>query len=111
MSRLWIGIGLMVVLLAMGIGLLWGSSVFFKEFSEQMEQAGDLAMAGNWAAAEKKVAQNRGKWEKWRFFWWSRCKVCFLSWKCTDSGSYRWILPQSAGIWRMWRRLLRNPTG
>lgn len=69
MSRLWIGIGLMVVLLAMGIGLLWGSSVFFKEFSEQMEQAGDLAMAGNWAAAEKKVAQNRGKWEKWRFFW------------------------------------------
>lgn len=69
MNRLWIGIGLLIVLLAMGIGLLWGSTVFFEEFSEEIEQAGELALAGNWADAQKKAAQSRAKWERWRFFW------------------------------------------
>lgn len=69
MNRLWIGIGLLVIILAMGIGLLWGSAVFFDDFSEEMEQAGKLVMAGNWAEAEKKVAHSRAQWEQWRFFW------------------------------------------
>ena len=69
MNRLWIGIGLLVILLAMGIGLLWGSTVFFEEFSREIEQAGELAMAGNWAQAEKKAAQSRADWERWCCFW------------------------------------------
>ncbi len=69
MSRLWIGIGLLVILLAMSIGLLWGSKVFFEDFSENMEQAGALALAGNWAEAEKKVQHSRARWERWRYFW------------------------------------------
>ena len=69
MGRLWIGIGILVILLAMGIGLLWGSTVFFEEFSEEMEQAGALAMAGNWTDAEKRVAQSKAQWEHWRNVW------------------------------------------
>ena len=69
MNRLWIGIGLLVILLAFGIGLLWGSSVFFKEFSAQLEQAGEMALAGNWPDAEKKVTISREQWERWHYFW------------------------------------------
>ena len=69
MLRLWIGIGILAVLLAMGIGLLWGSSVFFEELSEDLRQAGELALAGNWQAAGEKVEKSREKWEAYRPFW------------------------------------------
>ena len=69
MLRLWIGIGILAILLAMGIGLLWGSSVFFKELSEDLQQAGDFALAGNWQAAGEKVEKSREKWEAYRPFW------------------------------------------
>lgn len=69
MSRLWIGIGILVILLAMGIGLLWGSWTFFEELSQEVEQAGELALAGNWAAAGEKASQSKARWEQWRKFW------------------------------------------
>ena len=69
MSRLWIGIGLLVVLLAMGIGLLWGSRVFFEDFTAEIQQAGELALAGNWADAEKKAESCRKKWDRYHRFW------------------------------------------
>ena len=69
MNRLWIGIGILVVLLAMAIGVLWGSWVFFEEFTHNMEQAGELALAGNWADAAQKAAKSRAQWEKYRHFW------------------------------------------
>lgn len=69
MGRLWIGIGILVILLAMGIGLLWGSGVFFEELSQDLEQAGELALAGNWQAAGEKAEKSREKWEAYRRFW------------------------------------------
>ena len=69
MSRLWIGIGILVILLAMGIGLLWGSGIFFEELSREVEQAGELALSGNWEEAGKKASQSRERWEHWRKFW------------------------------------------
>lgn len=69
MGRLWIGIGILVILLAMGIGLLWGSGVFFEELTQELEQAGELALAGNWQAAGEKVEKSREKWEAYRRFW------------------------------------------
>ena len=69
MNRLWIGIGILVVMLAMGIGLLWWSSVFFEELSQELEQAGELALSGDWQAAGKKAMESEKKWEKWRKFW------------------------------------------
>lgn len=69
MNRLWIGVGILVILLVMGIGLLWGSRVFFEELSQEVEQAGELALSGNWQAAGEKAAKSREKWEHWRKFW------------------------------------------
>ena len=69
MNRLWIGIGLLVILLGMGLGLLWGSHVFFTEFSENVEQAGHLAMSGNWQAAGQKVAKSKAQWDRFHNFW------------------------------------------
>ena len=69
MLRLWIGIGILAILLAMGVGLLWGSGVFFEELSQDLQQAGDFALAGNWQAAGEKVEKSREKWEAYRPFW------------------------------------------
>ena len=69
MLRLWIGIGILAILLAMGIGLLWGSGVFFEELSQDLQQAGDFALAGIWQAAGEKVEKSREKWEAYRPFW------------------------------------------
>ena len=67
--RLWIGIGLLVVLLAMGIGLLWGSSVFFQNFIENLEEASDLALSGNWQLAVEKAEKSRKEWDRFHDFW------------------------------------------
>ena len=69
MGRLWIGIGILVILLAMGIGLLLGSGVFFEDLSQDLEQAGELALAGNWQAAGEKAEKSREKWEQYHRFW------------------------------------------
>ena len=69
MNRLWIGIGILTVLLAMAIGVLWGSWAFFEDFTDNMEQAGASALAGNWADANQKAAKSRAQWEKFKHLW------------------------------------------
>lgn len=69
MNRLWIGIGILVVLFALAVGLLFGSRAFFEDFSDNLEQAGQLALAGNWVSAGEKAAKSRAQWEKYRHFW------------------------------------------
>lgn len=69
MGRLWIGIGILLVMLAMAIGLLWGSRAFFEDFSDNLEQAGASALAGNWEFATQKAEKSRAQWEKYRHFW------------------------------------------
>ncbi len=69
MNRLWIGIGIMVLLLALGIAMLWGSTVFFKKLSNDLEQAGDFALAGNWSAAGEKLSKSQAQWARWQCFW------------------------------------------
>lgn len=69
MSRLWIGVGILVILLAMGIGMLWVSRDFYQEFAAGLEQAGKLAMEGSWQAAGEKAAQSRAQWDRYRRFW------------------------------------------
>lgn len=69
MNKLWIGIGLLMFLLVGGIGLLWGSSVFFGNFSESVEEAGALALAGDWSGAAREMETTQEKWEIYRHFW------------------------------------------
>ena len=69
MNRLWIGVGLLAVLLAIGVSMLLISKNFNEEFSESLEQAGQSAMSGNWTAAEKQLAVSKEKWQSYRRFW------------------------------------------
>ena len=69
MNRLWIGVGLLAVLLAASVGMLFVSRDFNKEFTHDLEQAGHSAMAGNWTAAEKQLAKSREKWQTYQRFW------------------------------------------
>ena len=69
MGRLWIGVGILAVMLAMAIGLLWGSQAFFEDFSDNLEQDGASALAGNWTSATQKAEKSRAQWEKYRHFW------------------------------------------
>ena len=69
MNRLWIGVGLLAVLLAFGVTMVFISRDFHGDFSSGLEEAGGFAMAGNWSAAEKQLAKSREKWQTYRRFW------------------------------------------
>ena len=69
MRRLWLGIGLLLALLALGIGLLFFSNCFFQAFSSNWEAAAEFALAGDWASATKKAEESRAMWQQsYRFF-------------------------------------------
>lgn len=69
MRRLWIGLGLLLGLLAIGLGLLVFSEGFFREFSANLEEAARLSMAEDWPAAVEKAEKSRAMWQRYyRFF-------------------------------------------
>lgn len=69
MKRLWIGVVLLGVMLAAGIGMLFFSRHFYRSFSDTLEQAADAAMAENWSAAGECARQATQQWQRWqRFF-------------------------------------------
>ena len=68
MKRMWIGAGLLLVLLALGIGLCWGFDALHRPLAAQMEAAGTAALAGNWTEAVETVEEAREKWERFRHF-------------------------------------------
>ncbi len=69
MKRLWIGVGILLAILAMGLVLLAISHDFYKDLSQDLESAGELAMAGNWASAEAKGDAARQLWNQYRRLW------------------------------------------
>lgn len=68
MSRLWIGIGIMVVLLAAGIVFLCLSNDFYQDITADLEQAGQAAMDDNWQTAGQKMRESQKKWHRYRRF-------------------------------------------
>ena len=69
MNRLWIGLVLLFLIPALGIGLLWGSGAFFGSISREVEACGEAALAENWALAGEITENCREKWEKYYHFW------------------------------------------
>ena len=69
MNRLWIGVGILILLLVAGSGLLWGSMAFFDTLSQEMEACGEAALAENWILAGEEAAQCAKKWERFSHFW------------------------------------------
>ncbi len=69
MKRMWIGIGILIFLLVAGVGMLLASQSFFSTFTDNLEQAGALALEGKWGAALQKAEESRLQWQKCHHFW------------------------------------------
>ena len=69
MKRMWIGIGILFLLLAAGVGLLIASRSFFSALTDSLEQASIHATVEDWNRALKKEEESRQQWEKYRRFW------------------------------------------
>ena len=62
MTRLWIGIGLMLVLLLVGIFLWSGITPFHENLASKLDSAAMLALDGNWEQAQKVAFTARDQW-------------------------------------------------
>lgn len=62
MRRLWLGIGLLVILLILGICATVMVHSFHLSLSRQLAQAGSAAQAGDWEQAHLLISQARSSW-------------------------------------------------
>ena len=66
MRRLWIGVGFLIVMLAVAILLTVLFGRIHTPLSEDLRQASQLAMEGNWEKATALTQQARADWSKYR---------------------------------------------
>lgn len=69
MKRLWIGVGILGVLLAAGVTVLCIGHHFYEDISKDLETAGESAMAENWEEANKRAEAARDIWNRYRRLW------------------------------------------
>ena len=66
MRRLWIGVGVLIVMLAVAICLTATFDRIHTPLSEDLMQASQLAMAGEWEKATALTRQARADWKNYR---------------------------------------------
>ena len=68
MTRSWIGLILLLVLLAGGLLTTWAMSRLHEPVEADLKQAAECAILGDWVNADKFFSQARIRWEKWEHF-------------------------------------------
>lgn len=68
MKRLWIGVALLVTVLAVGIGLTVAFDRLHRPMSEQLELASAYALEEDWDKAVTLAREAKAAWEKCRCF-------------------------------------------
>lgn len=63
MKRCIAGFWLLIFLLGLGILATWGASKLLTPIANGLEASGELALSGDWAAAEPMAAHARERWE------------------------------------------------
>ena len=66
MKRSWIGLLLLLVLLAVGLLSAWAMEEVHEPVSEHLEEASEAALAGQWGKAAFLVAAAQRNWENWK---------------------------------------------
>lgn len=66
MKRLWVGVGFLIVMLAVGICLTLLFDGIHSPLSEDMLEASRLAMEGAWEKASALTQQARAEWKEYR---------------------------------------------
>lgn len=69
MKRLWIGVGILGILLAVGITVLCIGHHFYEDISKDLKTAGESAMAENWEEANQRAEAARDIWSRYRRLW------------------------------------------
>lgn len=72
MKRSWIGFALLVILLAAALVSSWAMEEFHEAAANKLEQAGQYALAGNWAGAAFLTADVQRDWDRWELL---RCAL------------------------------------
>lgn len=72
MKRSWMGLGLLLVLLAVSLLVTWAMERIHEPISGDLEQAAVFALTGNWDNGEDSFQKARVTWEKWAHF-----RACF----------------------------------
>ena len=67
MKRVWIGAGLLAVLVALGLLAGWAMEGWLTPGAGKLERAGDLALEGRWEEAEELVEEVEENWEDRRW--------------------------------------------
>ncbi len=65
MKRCWIGLGLLLIVLAAGIGTGVLMDQIHEPVAWKLEQAADYAMVGLWREAEDCSNEAKADWDKW----------------------------------------------
>ena len=68
MKRMYIGVGLLAVILASAIALSAAFPAMHMPLAETVEKAAEAALAGNWNEAQVLVTKARQEWERIRDF-------------------------------------------
>lgn len=72
MKRSWIGLGLLLALLTVGLLTTWSMGRIHEPVSAELEQASEFALLNDWTNAEESFRHARTEWEKWAHF-----RTCF----------------------------------
>ena len=67
MKRMWIGAGLLAVLLAVGLLVGTAMGARLSPGADKLRQAGEFALAGDWEKAEMLTDSVRADWERTRW--------------------------------------------
>ena len=68
MKRLWIGLGILLLLLALGIGVTKGMETIHTPICEQLRRAEAAAAEQDWAEADALSDAARQRWQTWHRF-------------------------------------------
>lgn len=66
MKRSWIGLAILLVLLTVGLLSSWAIAKTHEPIAQSLEQAGRVALAGDWEQAQSLANRARSQWEKWQ---------------------------------------------
>ena len=68
MKRSWIGLGILLVLLVIGLLVTWGMGKLHEPIARELEQAASFALEDDWARAVPTAAAAKTSWERGRHF-------------------------------------------
>lgn len=66
MKRVWLGIGILILFLALGLITTQGIHAIFHPLSDTLRKASNAVQEGQWEQAEAMTQAARQRWEKYR---------------------------------------------